>query len=146
MSHNQLATQLPFTAITSDVISTRELEATVLSDEIGACVNFVGRVRNCDHGRSVTSLEYEAHPSATEVLAKIAQQIALQFDGVRIAAVHRTGKLLIGETALGVVVAAEHRGEAISACGALVEEIKALVPIWKLQTFEDGTTEWVNCL
>ncbi len=146
MRSEPFTTQLPFTRVTSDPIVMTELEATVLTDEIGACVNFIGRVRNHDHGRTVLSLEYEAHPSAAEELELIAKKITEQFDGVCIAAVHRVGKLAIGETALGVVVGAAHRGEALSACGALVEEIKSSLPIWKLQTFDDGTTEWVNCL
>ncbi|MDO8732209.1 MAG: molybdenum cofactor biosynthesis protein MoaE [Actinomycetota bacterium] len=144
--NSQVATLAPFTAVTSAPISMSELESRVLTYEIGAAVNFVGRVRNHDHGRKVISLEYEAHPSADEVLAQIANTIAVDFDGVHIAAVHRTGKLAIGETALGVVVAAAHRGAALAACSALIEEIKASLPIWKLQTFDDGTTEWVNCL
>jgi len=145
-SDPQLATHPPFTHVTSAHISISDLEATVLTDEVGAAVTFIGRVRNHDHGRRVITLEYEAHPSAGEVLARIAHSISEQFEGVHIAAVHRTGSLAIGETALGVVVASAHRGEALAACSALVEEIKASVPIWKLQTFEDGTTEWVNCL
>lgn len=146
MSSKQLAGELAFTSVTSEPIVLTALEAAVLTDDMGASVTFIGRVRNHDHGRAVRSLEYEAHPSAPEVLGKIARSIGEQHDGVRIAAVHRVGSLTIGESALAVVVAAAHRGEAFTACAALVEEIKSSLPIWKLQTFDDGTTEWVNCL
>ncbi|MDO9485197.1 MAG: molybdenum cofactor biosynthesis protein MoaE [Actinomycetota bacterium] len=146
MSNEQLAAPISFTQITSEPIVMADLETTVLTDEIGASVNFIGRVRNHDHGRTVISLEYEAHPDADLILAQITSTVAGQFEGVRISAVHRVGHLGIGETALGVVVGAAHRGAALAACGALVEEIKSTLPIWKLQTFDDGTTEWVNCL
>ncbi len=146
MNTEPLTTRPSFTRVTSDAIVMEQLEAAVLSDEIGALVQFVGRVRNHDHGRAVECLEYEAHPSAGDVLEQLVSSIATRFPGTTIAAVHRVGRLTIGDAALGVVVAAAHRGEALAACGALVEEIKASLPIWKLQTFADGTSEWVNCL
>ncbi len=146
MSADHMTTHACFTQVTPEPIVMDRLEAAVLTDEIGALVTFVGRVRNHDHGRAVVSLEYEGHPSAEEVLDQLVTSIAARYPGTSIAAVHRVGRLTIGDAALGVVVAAAHRGEALSACGALVEEIKATLPIWKLQTFADGTSEWVNCL
>ena len=146
MSSEQLTQRAAFTEVSFEPIVMTALEARVLADDIGAAVSFVGRVRNHDHGRAVVSLEYEAHPIAGDVLQRLVQQVCAQYAGVRIAAVHRVGRLEIGDTALGVVAAAAHRGEALAACESLVELIKSSVPIWKLQTFEDGSTEWVNCL
>ena len=40
--------------------------------------------------------------------------------------------------------ASAHRAEAFTACAALVDRIKERVPVWKHQTFADGTTEWVG--
>ena len=37
-----------------------------------------------------------------------------------------------------------HRGEAFETCAQLVDEVKPALPIWKRQTFTDGTDEWVN--
>ena len=61
-----------------------------------------------------------------------------------LAAVHRVGRLVIGDAAVVVATAAAHRGEAFDASRALIDELKATVPIWKHQTFEDGTDEWVG--
>ena len=41
-------------------------------------------------------------------------------------------------------VSCAHRYEAFHACHALIDELKATVPIWKHQRFTDGTDEWVG--
>jgi molybdopterin synthase catalytic subunit len=41
-------------------------------------------------------------------------------------------------------VTSAHRDVAFSVCSALVEEVKAQVPIWKNQTFVDGSNEWIG--
>jgi molybdopterin synthase catalytic subunit len=64
---------------------------------------------------------------------------------IAVAAEHRTGALTLGDIAVVVAVAAEHRSEAITASHALIDRIKAEVPIWKRQRFADGTDEWVGC-
>ena len=53
------------------------------------------------------------------------------------------GKLAIGDPAVIVAVSAVHRGEAFDACRLLIDRLKHEVPIWKHQTFTDGTAEWV---
>jgi molybdopterin synthase catalytic subunit len=58
---------------------------------------------------------------------------------------HRIGLLEIGDVALACAVSAAHRGAAFAACADLVDEVKRRLPIWKHQTFTDGTDEWVNC-
>jgi len=111
----------------------------------GAVVTFAGTVRDHDNGRSVRSLSYEAHPSAEEVLAAVADDVATRVPVDRIAVSHRVGDLAIGDAALVVAVSAAHRAEAFAACALLVDEVKSRLPVWKHQTFADGTQEWVNC-
>jgi molybdopterin synthase catalytic subunit len=43
-----------------------------------------------------------------------------------------------------VGVSAAHRGVAMDACRALIDELKAAVPIWKHPRFADGSSEWVG--
>ena len=112
----------------------------------GAVVSFAGVVRNHDEDRGVTWLRYSAHPSAQAVLEEVAREVARAHPGCRIAATHRVGDLGIGDIALACAVASAHRAEAFAACAALVDEIKARVPIWKEQGFTDGSTEWVAAL
>lgn len=136
------------------VIRLAELRAGPLSvDEVlravghpaaGGIALFTGVVRDHDEGRGVTRLAYSAHPSAGAELRRVAEKVAAGFDVHALAAVHRTGKLDVGEIAVVVAVACTHRGEAFDACRVLIDELKATVPIWKHQEFGDGGSEWVN--
>jgi molybdopterin synthase catalytic subunit len=110
----------------------------------GGVTVFVGRVRETDHGRHVTGLEYSAHPSALDVLRSVAETIAEKYDVVALAALHRVGSLDLGDVAVVVAAAAGHRGEAFDASRALIDDLKTTVPIWKHQHFADGTQEWVG--
>lgn len=120
-------------------------EAAVSLPETGAAVVFCGTVRDNDHGRVVTELEYEAHPTAAAVLADVARRFAEQPDVLAVAVSHRSGVLAIGELAFVAAVSARHRGVAFDACASLVDEVKRVLPVWKRQVFDDGSDEWVNC-
>jgi len=117
-----------------------------MTEHSGAVVTFAGIVRDHDGGRSVVSLDYEAHPSAGEVMRAAARSVATEFPAVRIAVEHRVGSLVVGDLALACAVASAHRSEAFAACARLVDEVKATVPIWKEQRFTDGSSEWVGAL
>lgn len=124
-----------------------EAHADLVDDQAaGAVVTFGGVVRNHDGGKSVETLFYEGHPSASDVLSRVVADVTRRRgDGVRTVAVsHRIGALAIGDVALAVAVAADHRAEAFATCAELVDEVKAQLPVWKHQHFSDGTDEWVN--
>jgi molybdopterin synthase catalytic subunit len=121
------------------------IDSTAPADA-GAVVAFQGVVRNHDGGRGVRELEYEAHPTAADVLQRAAHEVAARhpaLSGLRIA--HRSGLLQIGDCALYAEVCSPHRAEAFAACAELVDEVKHVLPVWKRQIFHDGTDEWVNC-
>lgn len=131
--------------VRSTPLSATEAAAAVQREAAGAVVVFEGRVRDHDDGRSVVSLKYEAHPDADAVLRSVIDD-ALGRPGVLAAtAYHRVGDLTVGELAFVAAVSAAHRAEAFAACAWLVDEVKARLPVWKLQHFADGTSEWVNC-
>ncbi len=132
-------------AITEQPIVLSEHEQLVGHRAAGAIVGFVGMIRDHDHGRQVTRLEYSAHPSAQQVMADVLAEVAEQAVGIRaLAASHRIGVLHIGDAALVAAVAADHRREAFDACALLVDTIKARLPVWKHQFFADDTEEWVG--
>jgi molybdopterin synthase catalytic subunit len=120
-------------------------ERAVAEARAGAVVSFQGVVRDHDHGRKVTLLEYEGHPTAEAVLREVAEEIAADPVVYAVAVSHRIGELKIGDVALVATVSTAHRAAAFAACARLVDEAKARLPIWKLQVFDDGTEEWVNC-
>lgn len=118
----------------------------VVTARAGAVAHFVGQVRDHDEGRIVRYLEYSAHPIAGQVLASLVEAAVGDSTGVcKVAAVHRLGRLAVGEVALRVVVSAEHREQAMAAASDLVEAIKHELPVWKHQVFSDGNAEWVGC-
>lgn len=137
--------------LSAEPISVETAMAAVESETAGAVVTFSGVVRNHDGGAQVARLSYSAHPLALGVLNTV---VASLIDGtsmadpsghpVRIWVAHRVGPLEIGEPALVCAVASSHRAQAFELCAALVERIKAEVPIWKEQFFTDGSVEWVG--
>jgi molybdopterin synthase catalytic subunit len=131
--------------VTADKLDPDAYEAAVADRRAGAVVSFRGVVRDHDHGRSVTALEYEGHPTAEAVLREVAAEIATHPDVLNVAIAHRVGALHIGDVALVAAVSTAHRAAAFAACARLVDEAKARLPIWKRQVFDDGTDEWVNC-
>ena len=125
-------------------LSVDEVRAAVADPVAGGIALFAGAVRDSDHDRQVTGLSYSAHPSAVGELRRVAEVIAEKFRVTGIAAVHRVGDLAIGDLAVVVAVSSPHRAEALDACRALIDELKATVPIWKHQRFADGASEWVG--
>jgi len=111
---------------------------------VGGVDVFVGTVRDHDHEQGVTGLEYSAHPTALTRLQEVAAGVAERYDVLALAAVHRVGRLEIGDVAVVVATATVHRAEAFEASRALIDELKETVPIWKHQLFTDGTEEWVG--
>lgn len=121
-----------------------EVLACLDDDAAGGVTLFVGRVRDHDQGKGVGGLEYSAHPTALTRLREVCERIAGEYDVHGVAAVHRVGRLEIGDAAVIVATAAAHRGQAFEASRALIDTLKQEVPIWKHQEFSDGTDEWVG--
>jgi molybdenum cofactor synthesis domain-containing protein len=131
--------------VTEEQLDVDEHARLVSAAVTGAVVTFAGVVRDHDGGRGVRALDYSGHPTAGEVIATVAADVAATHPEVYAMAVsHRLGPLVIGDAALACAVSAGHRGEAFAACAALVDEVKLRLPVWKRQEFADGTEEWVN--
>jgi molybdopterin synthase catalytic subunit len=127
-------------------LSVDEVRAAVADPAAGGIVLFLGAVRDNDEDRGVTGLGYSAHPSAEAELRRVTEEIVAKYsdDVIGVAAVHRVGELAVGDLAVVVGVSCGHRAEAFEACHALIDELKASVPVWKHQRFTDGSTEWVG--
>jgi molybdopterin synthase catalytic subunit len=131
-------------AVRESELSVDEVRAAVADPAAGGIALFAGAVRDTDHGRGVTGLSYSAHPSAAAELGRVAEVIAEKYPVIGIAAVHRVGDLAIGDLAVVLAVSCPHRSEAFDACRDLIDILKASVPIWKHQLFDDGGAEWVG--
>lgn len=121
-----------------------EVVAALDDEASGGLTLFVGRVRDHDSGKEVDGLDYSAHPTALETMRAVCERIAAEHDVTGVAAVHRIGTLAIGDIAVVVATTAAHRGEAFTASRALIDSLKAEVPVWKHQRFGDGSDEWVG--
>lgn len=121
-----------------------EVMTAVADVAAGGVALFVGAVRDHDENRDVLGLDYSAHPTALAQMSEVAERVAKEYDVLAVAAVHRVGQLALGDAAVIIATAAAHRGEAFEASRALIDELKATVPIWKHQVFADGTDEWVG--
>ncbi|GLW56256.1 molybdenum cofactor biosynthesis protein MoaE [Kitasatospora phosalacinea] len=131
-------------AVREAPLSLDEVHAAVGDDAAGGTTLFVGTVRDHDGGKPVAALEYSAHPTALRELRRIAEEVCADFPVQALAAVHRTGRLEIGDVAVIVAVSCPHRGEAFAASRRLIDDLKHGVPIWKHQVFADGEEEWVG--
>ncbi|UDY24615.1 molybdenum cofactor biosynthesis protein MoaE [Nocardioides sp. Kera G14] len=131
-------------ALRDTPLDVTEVLAALEDGTSGGVDLFIGRVRDHDHGQGVSGLVYEAHPSALEELTKVAEEIADSFQVTALAAVHRTGALDVGDIAVIVGTASAHRADTFDATRALIDTLKARVPIWKHQRFADGSDEWVG--
>jgi len=131
-------------AVRESELSVDEVRAAVADPAAGGIALFAGAVRDTDHGRGVTGLAYSAHPSAADELRRVAEVVAEKYPVIGIAAVHRVGDLAIGDLAVVLAVSCPHRSEAFDACRDLIDILKASVPIWKHQLFDDGSAEWVG--
>ncbi|MBA2275629.1 MAG: molybdenum cofactor biosynthesis protein MoaE [Chloroflexi bacterium] len=135
-----------------------DLRRTVPTAADGALVVFVGQTRESAGtpapgqeaaatrftGRSVRSLEYEAFDTMVlDVLSAISAEIAERFGVRRLAIIHRTGSVAVGEPSVVIAAAAPHRGAAFEATRYAIEELKGRAPIWKSEHFDDGSV-WLG--
>ena len=127
-------------ALTREVIDTEKLIAAAKRGEDGAVVVFDGIVRNNTRGRRTLYLDYEAYEEmALKQMNDLAEQALSKYAVRHVTIVHRLGHLEIGESSVLVIVASAHRGAAFDANRWVIDTLKQTVPIWKKETFVDGS-------
>ena len=131
--------------LTHDPIDTRAVADAVRRDEAGALLVFEGVTRNHHDGRPVVRLEYEAYAEmADRELAGLVQQAVERWPDIRAAVVHRLGVVGLGEASVVIAVSAPHRDAAYAASRFLIDTLKAKVPIWKKEVYQEGSTWKAN--
>lgn len=127
-----------------EAIDPRLVESLVAAPAVGGIVTFSGTVRDHARGKLVVALDYEAYePVAEKMLARIGDEARDRWSIERIAIIHRTGRLEIGEISVVIAASAAHRAEAFAACQYAIDRIKEIVPIWKKEFYQDGS-HWVG--
>ena len=130
--------------ITADPLSVDDALAHVADPGAGGTCVFIGTVRDRSDAGDVTGLTYEAWTElAVERFRELTAEVRDRWPVRRIAALHRTGELGIGEISVVVAVSAAHRTEAFEACRHAIERLKHDVPIWKKEALVAGDAHWV---
>jgi molybdopterin synthase catalytic subunit len=130
--------------ITSDPLSIDEAISFVADPAAGGTCVFVGTVRDHSAAGDVTGLRYEAWDElAMRRLDELADEIFGKWPVARIAILHRTGDLSVGEASVVIACSAPHRAEAFEACRHVIERLKEDVPIWKREALSSGEAHWV---
>jgi molybdopterin synthase catalytic subunit len=123
-----------------DVAAVRD---AVSDPGFGAILVFEGVGRNSFGGRPVRGLAYEAWGDVAErELRRIADEVEARWPGARLAVVHRTGEVAIGEPSVVVAVGAPHRDAAYSASRHAIDTLKERLPVWKKELYADGEA-WI---
>jgi molybdopterin synthase catalytic subunit len=121
--------------------------AFVTAPEAGGIDVFLGTTR-CEaatSGRALIALDYEAYEQmALEQMHELARRGREQFPVVKLALLHRTGRVELAKPSVVIAVSCPHRGQAFDACRFLIDELKKQVTIWKKEVWADGSTSWVD--
>src|SRR5215471_11745666 len=125
-------------------INMQELTDFVADPTAGAMATFTGMTRNTNDGRQVVRLEYECYPGMAEKeMEKIAAEVLQRWPTIKIAMIHRLGRVDIGEASVAIAVSSGHRHAAFEACHYAINQLKETVPIWKKELYEGGEL-WIG--
>ena len=140
-----VAGAIPMIRLTPDPIDHAALTEAVRRPDCGAVVTFLGTVRDLTGDKVTVALDYEAYPvMAEKKMAEIERETRQRWPVGEMMMVHRLGHLDIGEVSVAVAVSCPHRAQAFEACRHAIDRLKELVPIWKKENWQDGTSEWVH--
>ena len=133
-------------SLSIEAIDPGTLRQSLNNRSAGALSVFEGWVRDHNEGRPVIALDYEAFESlANKEAERIIEEARERFEILEAVCVHRVGRLNVGDLAVWVGVSAQHRDAAFKACRYLIDAIKERLPIWKQESYADGSSVWVNC-
>jgi molybdopterin synthase catalytic subunit len=132
------------TRVTADPLSVDEALEFVADPGAGGICVFIGTVRDHSDAGDVTGLRYEAWDDlAITRLGELADELAEKWPVKKVAILHRTGDLGVGELSVVVACSAPHRADAFEACRQGIERLKEDVPIWKKESLVTGEVHWV---
>lgn len=134
-------------AIVDSPLRAEEAIRFVTDAAAGGIDVFLGTTRAETHpdGRTLLRLDYEAYPEmAIRVLHDLAKRARERFPIIKLAILHRTGAVSVGEPSVIIAVSCPHRAESFDACRFLIDKLKVEVPIWKKEIWSDQTTSWVD--
>ena len=130
-----------------EAISTAAVVDFVTDPQAGGIAIFLGttRAENQEESGRLSALDYEAYPEmALSQMQELARQVRQRWPIQRLAILHRTGRVGLGEPSVAIAVSTPHRAEAFEACRWIIDTLKKDVAIWKKEVWEDGSGSWVH--
>eukprot|EP00920_Eleutheroschizon_duboscqi_P022970 GHVT01056161.1.p1 GENE.GHVT01056161.1~~GHVT01056161.1.p1 ORF type:complete len:152 (+),score=4.29 GHVT01056161.1:136-591(+) len=129
--------------ITDSKLSVEFATELVRSPLCGAVALFVGVTRDNIEGKKVLQLEYEAYSTmAKSEMKKICKEIRERWEVQHTALLHRIGIVPLSEASVIIAVSSPHRRESLEAVNFAIDSLKANVPIWKKEVYEEGPPSW----
>jgi molybdopterin synthase catalytic subunit len=131
-------------SVSESIPSLEECYAFVSDDSCGAVATFCGITRDNFQGKRVQKLTYEGYvPMAIKELENLCSDARVKYASVRkIAAVHILGDCPVGRASVILAVSSPHRKDSIHCVEYLIDELKARIPIWKLEVYEGDEAVW----
>ena len=140
----QLAQSQGF-ALLDEAIDDQRLKDFLQDEQCGALATFEGWVRNHNNDSRVTSLTYYGYEKlAINQGKRIIEEAKRLFDIENAVAIHRIGALEVGDMAVWVGVSSKHRYPAFDACKWILDTIKADIPVWKQEFYQDEPSKWLS--
>jgi len=131
--------------LTEKQLDTGMADQFLRAERAGGITLFVGTTRRFTNGRETVRLTYEAYaPMAGAELQRLADTAADRWPVQKLVLHHRTGEVPVAEASVIVGVACAHRDAAFASARWLIDTLKKRVPIWKRETYADGSEEWVE--
>jgi len=135
-----------YVLVTNEKLSLEDLVTKVEANSAGAISTFSGTTRDNFNGKKVLHLYYEAYePMALKEMRTICRHMRSKWQLIKIAMAHRIGEVPIGEASVIITASSAHRRDSLEATQYAIDEIKAKVPIWKKEYYEDGSVWKENC-
>lgn len=132
-------------ALLDKAIDDQCLKDFLQDEQCGALATFEGWVRNHNNDSRVTSLTYYGYEKlAINQGKRIIEEAKRLFDIENAVAIHRIGALQIGDMAVWVGVSSKHRYPAFDACKWILDTIKADIPVWKQEFYQDEPSKWLS--
>lgn len=129
--------------LTFDPLDVAAISSSVTHPSTGATSVFIGTTRDNFEGKTVVRLEYEAFESmAVKELGKVVAEVRDKWEVHSVAIHHRLGVVNITEASVVIAVSSPHRKEALEAVHFAIDRLKATVPIWKKEVYDEGETAW----
>lgn len=138
---------IDFTALLPAPLSPAMAVRLVTDPSAGGIDVFLGttRAETNPEGRPLIALDYEAYlEMAEQQLRDLAREARAQWPIIKLAILHRIGRVEVGEPSVIIAVSTPHRAESFEACRWIIDALKKTAAIWKKEVWADGTSSWVH--